>query len=85
MNILNKIMKNKKTLKDKFYENIPLDDFSGKYSTFMKHAENCEKIAEQFAIDFAKWMDELRRYDNEKYISYTYEYLLEIFKKEKQL
>ena len=41
--------------------------------------------SEKFAIDFAKWMDELRRYDNEKYVSYTYEYLLEQYKKSKSL
>jgi lysyl-tRNA synthetase class I len=80
-------MDNKKTLKDKFYESIPLDDFSGKYSTFMKHAENCEKIAEQFAI---KFLDSIIEYEKESgnQISnsdYTTRELLEIFKRNEKL
>ena len=76
-------MKNKKTLKDEFYESIPLDDFSGKYSTFMKHAENCEKIAEQFAI---KFLDSIRDYERECRQLICFDErdskeLLEIFKK----
>jgi hypothetical protein len=39
-----------------------------------------EQIAEEFAIGFAKWIDELQDIDYK-----TYEQLLEIYKKEKGL
>lgn len=41
--------------------------------------------SEKFAIDFSIWINELRIWDNKRYTSYTYESLLEQYKKEKQL
>jgi hypothetical protein len=75
------------TLKDKFGE-----IWVGR-GTF---EEDCEKIADNYAIEFAKWVDEKyyqHKYDNNKYAkseddfnngkTYNIKQLLEIFKKEK--
>ena len=55
------------TLKEKFYKEI----------RFMERAEICEKIADNYAIEFAEWVECSKTY-------YTpIKELLEIFKKEK--
>ena len=54
------------TLKEKFYKEI----------RFMERAEICEKIADDYAIEFAEWLFDVSR------IGTTKE-LLKIFKKEK--
>ncbi len=59
------------TLADKFKEGI---NFPSKTSL-----DNCEKIADEFAIGFAKWC--FKNFD----MTSTIEQLLEIYKKENQL
>jgi hypothetical protein len=44
-------------------------------------AEECEKIADDYAIDFAKWV----QFHSELWIKYKTSELLEIYKKEKGL
>jgi hypothetical protein len=52
-----------------------------RYDENMKCVEECEQIADEFAIGFAKWcMD-----NNQQVILNDGKYLLEIYKKEKQL
>ncbi len=48
-------------------------------------ANECEKIANEFAIGFAEWIDVLVIEDNNKYCANTTKELLEIYKKEKNL
>lgn len=74
------------TLKELFYKNIPLDDFSGKYSTFMKHASNCEKISDDFAIEFTEWVSDTHycQIPNNNWID-NIEYSREGIKKCKQI
>jgi hypothetical protein len=66
------------TLKDKFKEGI---NFPTKATL-----DNCEQIADDFAIEFGEWMVNIA----EKYNEYLYQIqdlkeLLEIYKKEKGL
>jgi hypothetical protein len=62
------------TLKEKFY--IDLNYYlGGDYYVKYKVAEQCEKIADDYAIEFAEWLFDVSR------IGTTKE-LLEIFKKE---
>ena len=52
----------------------------------MEEAQRCEKIAEEFAIEFAEWHLNLSKSDDwEKFDYNTTEKLLEIYKKEKGL
>jgi hypothetical protein len=77
------------TLKEKFYKAINL------FSVNKNRPEQCEKIADEFAIGFAEWKDiDCIYYDGwhiivplgDKYNDvYTNEELLEIYKKEKGL
>ena len=64
------------TLKEKFNDLVP-KEFGGMQEPLLS---NCEKIADDYAIDFAHWL-EWCDYKAFK----TYKELLEIFKKEKQL
>ena len=65
------------TLKEKFY---PYCD--NEYSEKWASAENCEDVADEFAIGFADWLN-VNAY---KYpIKITTKELLEIYKKEKGL
>lgn len=71
------------------------ESFSNKINQIIHHSQSgliydyqFEKIiieSEKFAIDFSIWINELRIWDNKRYTSYTYESLLEQYKKEKQL
>ena len=74
------------TLKEKFYKEI----------RFMERAEICEKIADDYAIEFAEWLpiNEYRWNIKEKkykkmFINETFYYntkeLLEIFKKQNEI
>ena len=49
------------------------------------NAEECETIADEFAIGFAEWIDEIKTLDNGVYYLNSYEELLKIYKKEKGL
>ncbi len=55
------------TLRDKFNEKIPRG-----------FAKDCEKIADDFAIEFASWI----QFHSELWIRYNRKELLQIFKKE---
>ncbi len=76
------------TLKEKF-DNIEICIESQllylRYDENMKCVEECEQIAEEFAIGFAEWIDDLRILDDGVYALNSYEELLEIYKKEKGL
>jgi hypothetical protein len=79
------------TLREKFYTYS-----DNEYSEKLVNAENCEKIADEYAIGFAEWFtneqspysimngnQEVRFSDFRK--EYTAKELLEIYKKEKDL
>jgi hypothetical protein len=80
------------TLREKFYTYT-----DNEYSEKLTNAENCEKIADDFAIGFAEWcvIKKVRFFDDteESMIftvdlyttKYTTKELLEIYKKEKGL
>ena len=61
------------TLKEKFAESLESDP---KFIIY-----NAEKIADDYAIEFACWCE----WDNTEKAIHTYEELLKIFKKEKGL
>jgi predicted secreted acid phosphatase len=74
------------TLRDKFKPKVSIntDGEAGRY------AEECEKIADDYAIEFGEWLEILSNSDygtNENYIYQKFDVtaLLEIFKKEKGL
>ena len=66
------------TLKDKFYKVFI-------YSPDIHPLNESEQIADDYAIEFAEWIDNIRTLDNGVYALNSYEKLLEIFKKEKGL
>jgi hypothetical protein len=70
------------TLKEKFMKliGIPFKD-KGVYIDINK-VEECEKIADEFAIGFAEW---IRNMSFGKYHAHSTKELLEIYKKEKGL
>ena len=82
------------TLKEKFYKKLDWD-LTGMYQRKIEVSEELEKIADDYAIEFAEWCDDnyfkngkgnsnwsasMDWDDNEKF---TTKELLEIFKKEK--
>jgi hypothetical protein len=70
------------TLKEKF-EQYAKDEI---WRTRNYNAEECELIADEFAIGFAEWYLNLSKSDDwEKFDYNTNEKLLEIYKKEKGL
>jgi hypothetical protein len=76
------------TLKEKF-DKVMVYPFS-EYREQMKvikeeNSSEYEKIADEFAIGFAEWIDDLRILDDGVYALNSYEELLEIYKKEKGL
>jgi isoleucyl-tRNA synthetase len=76
------------TLKERFYneiKNMKLKERFYNLIKYMERAEECEKIADDYAIEFAEWtqdQDYRNDYDN---CHLTMKQLLEIFKKEKGL
>jgi hypothetical protein len=66
------------TLREKFYTYT-----DNEYSEKLTNAENCEKIADDFAIGFAEWLLKFDNLKNEK--EYVIKQLLEIYKKENEL
>jgi glycosylphosphatidylinositol transamidase (GPIT) subunit GPI8 len=71
------------TLKEKF-ENVEImfesQIGSLKYDELSEASNQCEQIADDFAIEFAEWLDSIKK--NE---IFTTKQLLELFKKEKGL
>jgi hypothetical protein len=71
------------TLKEKFRDKI-LSFLSDNMKE--QNAIECEKIADDYAIEFYNWMRKEDTQENaEKYFGYTDKDMLEIFKKEKGL
>ena len=77
------------TLRDKFKR---CKDASNTYYVLpiAEDAEQLEKIANDYAIEFGRWLEKLRSseidtIDYDLYLRYNTEELLEIFKKEKEL
>jgi len=72
------------TLKEKF-DNVEImfesQTGSLKYDELYEASNHCVKIADDYAIDFAKWV----QFHSELWIKYKTSELLEIFKKEKGL
>ena len=69
------------TLKEKFKKQ--LDTATPTLNRPFYQAEQCEKIADEFAIEFAKWLFTKDLYITQ--IKYTKKELLEIYKKENGL
>jgi hypothetical protein len=65
------------TLKEKFSELLPFYNVNDNNNKSIQ----CEKIADEFAIEFANWV----QFHSELWIKYRTSELLEIFKKEKGL
>jgi hypothetical protein len=65
------------TLKDQFYQ------YCNNSNVREDYAEQCEKIAQEFAIEFAEWI--VKNCNHSKLKTLDYKELLEIYKKEKQL
>ena len=85
------------TLKEKF-DNLDYFDSSDIINNLSHDSHECEKIADDYAIEFASFIDKKyyqHKYDNNKYAeseedftygkTYSIKQLLEIFKKEKGL
>ena len=72
------------TLKEKFNDLVP-KEFGGMQEPLLT---DCEKIADDYAIEFAEWVEKLKSseidtIDYDLYLRYNTKELLEIFKKEK--
>ena len=65
------------TLQDKFY-NIGYNEYGFDY-------DECEKIADEFAIGFANWYEFMLRQSDNLNSRFTPKELIEMFKKEKGL
>jgi hypothetical protein len=70
------------TLKEKFRPHAKYWDCYNDEPLKYDHENKCEKIADEFAIDFAEWFNNLK-YDVMRYK--TMEEHLEIYKKENKL
>lgn len=72
------------TLKEKFKEEeLYINPYNFKLTK--ESAENFEKIADDYAIEFAEWVDNIRVDRKILYDTSSIKQLLEIFKKEKGL
>lgn len=69
------------TLKEKFNDLVP-KEFGGMQKPLLS---NCEKIADDYAVDFLNWYIRKSSIKDKKYIGKTSKELLEIFKKENGL
>ena len=65
------------TLKEKFYKVLV-------FNLDIYPLEECGEIADNYAVEFAKWVTETRLYNEEVYSMNNTEELLEIFKKEQK-
>ena len=68
------------TLIEKFHQWLKTEPFSSKERPTLREAQ-CEQIADDYAIEFAQWV----QFHSELWIKYKTSELLEIFKKEKGL
>ncbi len=66
------------TLQEKFHQWLKTEPFGSKERPTLREAQ-CEKIADDYAIEFAEWLFEYNK------TGYTTDELLLIFKKEKGL
>jgi hypothetical protein len=69
------------TLKDSFDKLVPIE-FGGMQEPLLS---DCEKTADDYAIEFLNWYISKSSIMDKKYIGKTSQQLLEIFKKEKGL
>ncbi len=69
------------TLKESFNKLVPIE-FGGMQEPLLS---DCEKIADDYAIEFLNWYIRKSPIMDKKYIGKTSKELLEIFKKEKEL
>ncbi len=69
------------TLKEKFNALVP-KEFGGMQEPLLT---DCEKTADNYAVDFLNWYIRKSSIKDKKYIGKTSKELLEIFKKEKGL
>jgi hypothetical protein len=81
------------TLKEKFHQWLRTEPYSLRDAVTLREAQ-CEVIADEFAIEFANWVNKVsyRSFDGNWYLTQidedikkTTEELLEIYKKEKGL
>jgi hypothetical protein len=75
-----------KSIKEKFSQLLPFYNVNDNNNKSIQ----CEKIADEFAIEFAEWVEKLRDSDIDSldyafWLDNTAKELLEIFKKEKRL
>jgi hypothetical protein len=76
------------TLKEKFYKVMvyPFSEYREQMKVIKEENSNeCEKIADEFAIGFAEWCIESEGKEYNKYKYRNRKELLEIYKKEKGL
>ena len=69
------------TLKEKFNSTIPIE-FKGIYKPLLN---DCEKVADDFAIGFAEWYEFMLRQTDNLTKRFSKTEILEIYKKEKGL
>jgi hypothetical protein len=72
------------TLKEKFHQWLKTEPFNSKYKVTLREAQ-CEVIADDYAIGFGEWVEELVLEDFDTYSNNSMKQLLEIYKKEKGL
>lgn len=80
------------TLKEKYLDIVKIPFKDKGYMYDMDKAEQCEQIADEFAIEFAEWICKKDKYHIEditvfmrRHEVYTKELALKLFKKEKGL
>jgi hypothetical protein len=79
------------TLKEKFITHTKIPNIFGIWIKDLEAANQCEQIADDYAIEFYKWMiDNIHIFHelsiwNKEHKKYSEKELLEIFKKEKGL
>jgi hypothetical protein len=56
-----------------------------KYDELYEASNHCVRIADDYAVEFAEWIDRIRLYNTTLWQEEDYDKLLEIFKKEKGL
>ena len=77
------------TLIEKFHQWLKTEPFSSKERPTLREAQ-CEQIADDYAIEFAEWVnDNCWNIDADRFLyqeeQFRFKQLLEIFKKEKGL
>jgi predicted acetyltransferase len=70
------------TLREKFIRHTEIPNIFGIWIEDLEAANQCEQIADDYAIEFADWIIDT---DNKPVGEFTIRQLLEIFKREKEL